>query len=115
MLKDFPARHTYSITVLSNLKYIQCCDPTVYGTVDGNTVRYRNYGTPPYSIRFSQIWDRITVDYGTVYGTVHNLSNLKYIASHGSLSNWGVGKSLGAWPCALNSNLLMTQFFSHKH
>jgi len=51
----------------------QCCDPTVYGTVDGNTVRYRNYGTPPYFVRFSQIWDRITVDYGTVYGTVHNL------------------------------------------
>jgi len=56
---------------------VQCCDPTVYGTVDGNTVRYRNYGTPPYFVRFSQIWDRITVDYGTVYGTVHNFPRLR--------------------------------------
>jgi hypothetical protein len=58
-------------------QYIQCCDPTVYGTVDGNTVRYRNYGTPPYFVRFSQIWDRITVDYGTVYGTVHSFPRLR--------------------------------------
>jgi len=57
--------------------YYQCCDPTVYGTVDGNTVRYRNYSTPPYFVRFSQIWDRITVDYGTVYGTVHNFPRLR--------------------------------------
>ena len=55
----------------------QCCDPTVYGTVDGNTVRYRYYGTPPYFVRFSQIWDRITVDYGTVYGTVHTFPRLR--------------------------------------
>ena len=39
--------HVQANNLMFAFKYNQCCDPTVYGTVDGNTVRYRNYGTPP--------------------------------------------------------------------
>jgi len=75
-------------TQAKNTHNHQCCDPTVYGTVDGTTVRYRHYGTPPYFLRFSQIWDRITVDYGTDYNTVQNFPRLRLITVISLPSLW---------------------------